>query len=335
MDLKEKIQKFPRFHLTRLPTPMDFLLNLSDRLGLEIYLKRDDLTDLALGGDKPRKLEFEIAKAIADDCDTIITCGSAQSNMVRLTTAAAIKAGLKTVAVLSNDEYASLQGNLLVTTLMGAEIHMIETEDHWDLEAATNKIIKNLLEDGHKPHFIPVSGTTPLSCLGYVNCGIEIIDQMQESGLDFNYVYTPFGTGGIFTSLLYAFHFHQQKSKFIGISVNRGLQECHEYIKTWWAGINELMDAHAELPNNFDVTENFIGKAYGDPTDAGIQAIKVMAETEGILMDPVYSGKMFSGFLDHHEKGYLKKGDKVLLIHSGGVPALFAYSDKFNFKKKR
>lgn len=331
MDLAKKIQKYPRFNLTRLPTPLDHLEHLSDKLGLEVYLKRDDLTDLALGGDKPRKLEFEIAKALADGCDTILTCGSAQSNMVRLTTAAAIKAGLKTVAVLSNDKYTSLQGNLFVSTLMGTEIHMIETGDHWDLDNSTSIVMNELIADGRKPHFIPVSGTTPLSCLGYVNCGIEIVEQMQDSGLDFNYVYTPFGTGGIFASLLYAFHFHQKESKFIGISVNRGLQECHENIKTWWDGINDLMGSKEKLPSNFDVSEDFIGKGYGDPTSACIKAIKVMAVTEGILMDPVYSGKMFSGFLDHHEKGYFAGVDKVLLIHSGGVPALFAYADIFDF----
>ena len=103
-------------------------------------------------------------------------------------------------------------------------------------------------------------------------------------------------------------------------------------MQTWWDGINELMNASEKLPDNFDVSEDFIGKGYGDPTDAGIRAIRVMAETEGIMMDPVYSGKMFSGFLDHSEKGHFGDNDKVLLIHSGGVPALFAYADKLRLK---
>src|SRR5215469_14963595 len=176
-SLEEILERYPRISLARLPTPLQILPALSTRLGLQVLIKRDDLTDLALGGDKPRKLEYEVARAQAQGADTLVTCGSAQSNHARLTCAAARKAGMDRVVVLSRDEYQAFQGNLLTVYLMGAQVHFVETSDHWALEPAIQAVCQALRGKGKHPYTIPVSGTTAYSCLGYVRCGLEIARQ--------------------------------------------------------------------------------------------------------------------------------------------------------------
>src|SRR5437588_11703415 len=167
-SIEDTLKSYPRVSLTRLPTPLHPLPHLSDRLGLGISIKRDDLTDLGFGGDKPRKLEYEVAQALAHGADTLVTCGSSQSNHARLTTAAARKVGMECAVVLSRDRYEAFQGNLLTVYLMGAQVHLVESSDHWDLERQALDLCETLRLQGCVPHYIPVSGTTPHSCLGYV-----------------------------------------------------------------------------------------------------------------------------------------------------------------------
>src|SRR6266700_1541879 len=201
-SLESALNYFPRISLTRLPTPLHELPFLSARLDLHLYIKRDDLTDLTLGGDKPRKLEYELARAQAQGADTLVTCGSSQSNHARLTTAAARKIGMHCVVILSRDQYQAFQGNLLMVYLMGARVHLVDAPNHWDLEPYVEEVCQSLLKEGRKPYVIPVSGTTPHSCLGYIRCGLEIARQIVEQDIHLDAIYTPFGTGGIFTALL-------------------------------------------------------------------------------------------------------------------------------------
>jgi 1-aminocyclopropane-1-carboxylate deaminase/D-cysteine desulfhydrase-like pyridoxal-dependent ACC family enzyme len=305
------------------------LPHLSKRLGPSVFIKRDDLTDLILGGDKPRKLEYEIAQAQARGADTLVTCGSAQSNHARLTTAAARKVGMECALVLSSGEYQSFQGNLLTVYLMGAQVHFADTIDHWDLEQHALDLCKTLRSQGRNPHYIPVSGTTPHSCLGYIRCGLEIATQLSEQGLHPDAIYTPFGTGGIFTSLLLALRERGITCPLIGISVNRKRDLCYESLEKWWNELCRLLDLDPARPRGpIEIHDEFVGSGYGDPTEACLDAILLMAQTEGILLDPVYSGKMASGFLAHNATGRWSPGQQILLLHSGGVPALFAYSEK-------
>ncbi len=329
VSIEEALSKYPREILTRTPTPLDHLQQLSRQLNVEVHLKRDDLTDLALGGDKPRKLEYEIAQAKAQGADTLVTCGSSQSNMARLTTAAARKVGMKCAVVLSQDEWHAIQGNLLTVYLMGARVEIVKTEDHWDLEHHALALCKSLESEGYQPHYIPVSGTTPHSCLGYVRGALELIEQITERDIVPDVVYTPFGTGGIFTALLLTLREKGIGCPLIGISVNRAKALCQAHLETWWAALCDLLDRDPrQSRGSIEIYDEFIGHAYGDPTAAGLDAIFKMAHTEGILLDPVYSGKMFSGFLAHHQAGRWQNGQRVLLLHSGGVPALFAYHTK-------
>jgi D-cysteine desulfhydrase family pyridoxal phosphate-dependent enzyme len=326
MSIEQALESYPRETLTSTPTPLQFLPNLSDRLDLKVYIKRDDLTDLALGGDKPRKLEYEIAQARAQGADTLVTCGSSQSNHARLTTAAARKLGMGCVLVLSDDEYRAIQGNLMMVYLMGARVKVVQTADHWDLEEHAHTLCAQLKAEGLKPHYIPVSGTTSHSCLGYVRGALETIKQLEAADIHPDAVYTPFGTGGIFAAMLLTFRQKDRNTPFVGISVNRNQAQCSANLEKWWRELSELMDLDTDRSKgDYKIHDQFIGREYGDPTEACLDAILLMGETEGILLDPVYSGKTFSGFLDHCAAGLWEPGQSVLLLHSGGVPALFAY----------
>lgn len=231
VTIEDALEQYPRVPLTRLPTPLHALPHMSAKLGLSVFIKRDDLTDLTLGGDKPRKLEYEVAQAQARGADTLVTCGSAQSNHARLTTAAARKVGMECAVVLSRDHYQTLQGNLLTVYLMGAQVHLVDTTDHWDLEEHALHLCEALRTQGRNPYYIPVSGTTSHSCLGYVRCGLEMVKQISELGLHPDAIYTPFGTGGIFTALLLALRAQGITCPLIGISVNRDRERCYESLE--------------------------------------------------------------------------------------------------------
>ena len=335
-SIAEALSQYPRETLTRKPTPLDYLPHLSKALGIEFYLKRDDLTDLAMGGDKPRKLEYEIAQAKANGADILVTCGSAQSNQARLTTAAARQLGMDCALVLSRDKFQAFQGNLLTVYLMGAQIEFVDTEDHWDLEEKALNLCKKLTLEGRTPHYIPVSGTTPHSCLGYVDCGLELADQIEQTGLKFDALYTPFGTGGIFTALLMTLRERGVRIPMVGISVNRDLKTCEEYLEKWWSALCELLEREPDADRGaYEIHDEFVGREYGDPTEACLDAIMLMAQTEGILLDPVYSGKVLAGLYAHVQAGKWRAGQRILMLHSGGTPALFAYHEAIEAHLKK
>lgn len=334
--LEAVLDRYPRIALTRLPTPLQALPTLSAKLGQHVFIKRDDLTDLTLGGDKPRKLEYEVARALAEGADTLVTCGSAQSNHARLTTAAARKVGMDCAVVLSRDQYQAFQGNLLTVYLMGAQVHLVETSDHWELEPHVQRVIQTLQDQGRKPYYIPISGTTPHSCLGYVRCGLEIAEQLTEQDIQLDALYAPFGTGGIFTALLFSLREKGIMCPLIGISVNQQQAVCYERVERWWGELCRLLEHEPQLGRGeFEVHDQFIGRGYGDPTEGCLDAILLMAQTEGILLDPVYSGKMMAGFLAHQAAGRWSAGQQILLLHSGGVPANFAYHKQLSAHLKQ
>jgi D-cysteine desulfhydrase len=320
------LARYPREILTRVPTPLDRLSHVGARLGLGLYLKRDDLTDLALGGDKPRKLEYEVAKALASGATVLVTCGSAQSNHARLTTAAARRVGLGATVVLSRDDRRVFQGNLLTVYLMGADVRFADTDEHWDLEGHALTVCDELRASGETPYYIPVSGSTPLSCLGYVRAGLELADQIAGTGIQPAAVYTPFGTGGIFAGTLTALRERGIGCPVIGISVNRAVVRCRESLDIWWVAIGELLDLDPARPRGaIEVHDRFVGQGYGDATEGCLDAILLMAETEGVLLDPVYSGKVFDGLCAHQRDRRWRSDQSVVMLHSGGTPALFAY----------
>ena len=178
ISIEETLSQYPKENLTNRTTPLEHLEHLSKKLNFDLFVKRDDLTDLALGGDKPLKLEYEIARVRGQGVDILVTCGSSQSNHARLTTAAARKLGMECAVVLSRDKWQAVQGNLLTVYLMGAQVKVVDVEDHWDLEKHALDLCESLKSRGYHPHYIPVSGTTPHACLGCVRASLQILEQL-------------------------------------------------------------------------------------------------------------------------------------------------------------
>jgi 1-aminocyclopropane-1-carboxylate deaminase/D-cysteine desulfhydrase-like pyridoxal-dependent ACC family enzyme len=325
-ELLTRLGRYPTVSLMERPTPLHHLNQLGAALGVDLWLKRDDLTSLGLGGDKPRKLEYELARAIEAGADVLVTCGSAQSNHARLTTAAARHLGLDVTVVLSGDERAVIQGNLLTVHMMGADVVLAETDDHWDLEADVTAVCERLRESGRTPYFVPISGTTPHSCLGYVDGALELLLQLEDVGVVPDVIVLPFGTGGIFTAYLMTLRALGVPSHLTGISVNRSEAECTTNLDHWWRPLAELLElASGITPDGYDIDDDYVGREYGDATPACLDAIVHMASVEGILLDPVYSGKVFAGLEGRVHEGSIPQGSTVVMLHSGGVPANFAY----------
>jgi D-cysteine desulfhydrase len=320
------VATFPRIKLTRAETPLQRLHHLSMRLDLDVWMKRDDLTDLALGGDKARKLEYELARAVAEGADTLVTCGSSQSNFARLVTAAARRLGLSCALVLSAGHHPETQGNLLVVRLMGAQVRMVDTADIWDLEDECVTLCSELRSGGHRPYYIPVSGTTATSCLGYGRAGFELIDQLERAGVRSAAVYAPFGTGGIFTGLRLAFAERQSTATLIGVSVNRDRAACEDLAEQRAAEVRSLVGiSGSETSVATELRDDQLGAGYGHVTPACLDAMAEVGSAEGILLDPVYTGKVAAALLADARAGRWSPGATVVMLHSGGVPALFAY----------
>lgn len=320
------LDRHARVELTRTPTPLQHLPHLSGSLGVRVAMKRDDLTDLALGGDKPRKLEYELASPVRDGADWLVGCGSAQSNFARLLTAAARCLGLGCSLALAAGEHTEDQGNLLTVGLMGADVHLFDTEDVWDLEAQCLALCEELRQHGHRPHYVPVSGTTPTSCLGYVRAGFELAGQLDQARLRPDALYLPFGTGGIAAGIAIGLRAASKNIPLIGCSVNRPAPDCAEQFDTLVPKIQELLG----LPPSrleIEVRDDQLGEGYGKVTDNCLAAIVKIAQTEGILLDPVYSGKVAATLLADCRNKRWPPGANVIMLHSGGVPALFAYHE--------
>lgn len=321
------LARHARIPLTRTPTPLQHLPHLSERLGVQVAIKRDDLTDLALGGDKPRKLEYELAGPVHDGIDWLVGCGSAQSNFARLLTAAARRLGLGCSLVLARGEHPEHQGNLLTVRLMGADVRLVDTDDVWDLDTQCLALCDELRRHGHRPHYVPVSGTTPTSCLGYVRAGLELADQLDDDQLEPDALYVPVGTGGIAAGIAIGLRAAGKHIPLIGCSVNRPAPACVELFDTLVPQIEALFDSSPSRLE-IEVRDDQLGSGYGKVTDDCLAAIAELARTEGILLDPVYSGKVAATLLaDCRSKRWAPEAN-VIMLHSGGAPALFAYHDE-------
>ena len=294
-----------------------------------LWLKRDDLTDLALGGDKPRKLEYELGKALAEGADIVVTTGSSQSNFARLLTAAARHLGLEAALVLAEGHHPTFQGNLLLVRLLGARVRLVREDDIWNLDQGARELCDELRAEGRRPYLIPVSGTTPLACLGYVRAGIELAAQLQEGGVAPAAIYCPFGTGGIVAGLLVGLNAAGLQPTVVGVSVNRERGALTGLLEGWLAGLGELLAGDFRgLADRAELRDDQLGSGYGAPTEAGLDAIATFARTEGILLDPVYSGKTAAALLQDLAGGRWAPGEQLVMLHSGGVPALFAYHEE-------
>lgn len=327
------LARFPRVSLAHLPTPLERLDRLSRELGgPEIWIKRDDCTGLSTGGNKTRKLEFLMAEALAAGADMVMTQGATQSNHARQTAAAAAKLGLACHILLedrtgSNNPNYNGNGNVLLDHLHGATT--ARYAGGTDMQAQMEADAEPFRAAGRKVYLIPGGGSNPTGALGYVNCAFELLGQLNDRGLKVDHIVTATGSAGTQAGLVTGLCAMNAGIPLLGIGV-RAPQEKQE------ANVFALAQATAEklgcagVVRREDVRADctYVGAGYGKPGADTIEAIRMFAELEGILLDPVYSGKGAAGLIDHIRKGRLKKGERVVFIHTGGAAALFGYDDQ-------
>lgn len=310
------------------PTPLEELKNLSGILNpYRIFIKRDDQTGLATGGNKTRKLEYLLQDAINQSCDTIITAGAQQSNHCRQTAAAAAKAGLKCHLVLGGNEPKEYNGNLLLSKILGANIHYCgdnrKGEDSF-------VIAESLKKEGFKPYIIPYGGSNYIGALGYVRAVKELQQQLKEENLTIDYIYFASSSGGTHAGMILGKELYQLNAEFLGIRIDKSkiydMTVDENILKIIKEGKINLKLKKEFTTADIKMIGGYDDAGYGVVTDHERDAINLMAKNEGILLDPVYTGRAFYGMLDQLEKQQIKPGSNVLFWHTGGIPATFGYA---------
>ena len=344
-EAKELLKNVPRVPLGFFPTPLHRLDNLSDMLGVNLYIKRDDFTGSNLfGGNKTRKLEFLIGKAKADGAQCVFTYGATQSNHAMQTVWAATKNGLKPIVYLAAvvpPDRNDFKANLLLDSIYGAEIHIVDLEEGEEFEDAERRSFKmgrehiaRLEADGTKCYDIPMGGANEYGSLGYVGAMIELKEQMEQRDLHFDYLYHSTGSGGTMAGIVAG-------KKLLGMDVDvhsitaMGVGEKYAGHAAKLAnGALELIGAGAKAAEcseavvvteeDFFIDQNHYAPGYECPSEEATEAIKLLAKNEGILVDPVYSGKAFAGLLSDIREGKIPSGSDVLFVHTGGATVFFA-----------
>ena len=325
------LSRFPRVSLAHLPTPLEFLPRLSKHLGgPDIYVKRDDCTGLGTGGNKTRKLEFLVADAIGKGADVIITQGAVQSNHARQTAAAACKVGMGCELVFEKrvadaDDAYNNSGNVLLDRLYGANIR--EVEKGSDMNAAMEAVAEELRKQGKTPYVIPGGGSNPIGALGYIDCALEFIGQANRQGIVVDHVVHATGSAGTQAGLLVGLKASNSGIPLLGIGVNAPKDVQEERVWQLARETAEFVGAPGSVARE-DVIANcdYVGDGYGIPTDAMNDAVLLLARLEGLLFDPVYSGKGLAGMIDLVSNGHFADARSILFVHTGGVAGLFGYS---------
>ena len=322
--------RFPRVPLAQLPTPIEPLPRLTAHLGgPQLFVKRDDLTGLGLGGNKLRKLEFLLGEALVQGADTVLTVGAMQSNHARQTAASCARLGLDCELILrcgshATDAYLN-GGNVLLDRLFGARLHVLEAhESREDCMAARAEVLQS---GGRKPYCIPVGGSCGLGNLGYVACAEEMLSQSAAMGASFAAVVTATGSGGTQGGLVAGMLLHDGLP-VIGIAVE-GTRQEQEALAARQASESLRLLGRSDLDPVAAVTvlDDFVGAGYGRPTDSMRQALSLAARFEGLVLDPVYTGKAFAGFIALARSGRYGKDQFLLFMHTGGAPGLFGYPE--------
>lgn len=325
MNLQERLSAIAKIDLLHTATSLVKLNNISEYLGREIYIKRDDMTPLAMGGNKLRKLEFIIADALQKKAKVLVTAGAIQSNHVRQTAAVAAMYGLECVALLENPLQSGNSlflnnGNKLLTDLFNTRCYFCEelTDPNMQMKA----LIESLgLENAY---VVPVGGSNALGSLGYVSCALEIAQQKPQE-IDFAAVIVASGSAGTHAGLAMGLQVVLPQTPVIGVTVSRTVEQQQPKIEKLQHEIGELLNL-ADFPNVL-LWDQYFSPAYGAPNNKGQQAIELLAQKEGILLDPVYTGKAMAGLIDNILKETIEGNQPLLFIHTGGSPALFAYSE--------
>lgn len=319
----------PSISLALLPTRIEKLPKLAAELEeVELFVKRDDLTGCVNSGNKIRKLEFVLADALDQQADTLITCGGTQSNHSRATASVAARYGLHCVLFLKGKETTSVQGNLLLDKLLGAQINVISEEEYLHVDDIMFKEAERLRSMGRKPYVIPEGASNWLGAMGYVRAAEEIRNQLDAAGIGVDFIVFACGSGGTHAGLLIGEKIFDLKARLLAVNVCQTPQHFIE--KTY--GI--CLEANSKLSlglsfkkEEIEVVGGYVGDGYAKPHPQVTELINRVARTEGIVLDPVYTGKAMYGLLDLVANGRIPRKSRVLFIHTGGIFSLFAYTE--------
>ncbi|AHW93773.1 D-cysteine desulfhydrase [Enterobacter asburiae] len=321
----QNLTRFPRLEFIGSPTPLEYLPRFSDYLGRDIFIKRDDVTPMAMGGNKLRKLEFLAADALREGADTLITAGAIQSNHVRQTAAVAAKLGLHCVALLENPigtraENYLTNGNRLLLDLFNVQVEMVEALT--DPTAQLDELATRLEAQGFRPYVVPVGGSNALGALGYVESALEIAQQC-EGAVSLSSVVVASGSAGTHAGLAVGLEQLLPDVELIGVTVSRSVAEQKPKVVTLQQAVAEQLELKAKA--DILLWDDYFAPGYGTPNEEGMEAVKLLARLEGILLDPVYTGKAMAGLIDGIAQKRFKDEGPILFVHTGGAPALFAY----------
>jgi L-cysteate sulfo-lyase len=330
--MAKKLSEFPSVPLCHQPTPLEFMPRMSESLGgPRLWIKRDDCTGLATGGNKTRKLEFLIADAIEKGADMVVTQGAVQSNHVRQTAAAACKFGLDCHALLERrvpdraDDYETT-GNVLFDQMFGTSLEFRPAG--LDMNAEAMAVTEKLAAAGRKPYFIPGGGSNEIGALGYVSCAYELLDQIKANNLDVGWIVLATGSAGTHAGMLAGLHAAGSTIPVMGISVRqpeeKQIAAVHKLAVLTAA---QLTDTPLGVEKVI-VDDGYVGAGYGQPTQGTLDAINLIARREGLLFDPVYSGKGLAGMIGLAGQNFFESDKDVIFLHTGGAAALFAYGNQ-------
>ena len=330
--LRINFDRFPRTSLCHQPTPIEPLPRLSELLGgPTIFIKRDDCTGLAMGGNKTRKLEFLVGDAMQQKADMLVTQGAVQSNHVRQTAAAACKVGMKCHVLLERrvpdrDPSYEETGNVLLDNLFGAT-HEFRPAG-LDMNAEAELVTDALRGNGQKPYFIPGGGSNPTGALGYVKCAQEIVDHVRDQAQPFDWLVMATGSTGTQAGLVAGLHTLGHNLPVMGVSVRQPRERQMNAVHALTQKTLEKLESKGIPLSKILVDDGYVGEGYGIPAETTLEAIRLLARHEGILLDPVYSAKGMAGLIGMVRQGFFKKTDTVLFLHTGGATALFAYQEQ-------
>lgn len=329
---KIDFDRFPRISLCHQPTPIEAMPRLTDLLnGPELFIKRDDCTGLATGGNKTRKLEFLVGEALREGADMLVTQGAVQSNHVRQTAAAACKMGLKCHVLLERrvpgrDASYEVTGNVLLDAIFGAT-HEFRPSG-LDMNAEAEAVVETLRSQGHRPYFIPGGGSNPIGALGYANCAQEVAEYCDQTGERFDWLVMATGSTGTQAGLVAGFHALGFELPVMGVSVRQPHDRQVDAVHDLTSRTLEKLEAAAIDKSEIRVDDGYVGEGYGIPASSTLEAIHLTARHEGVLLDPVYSAKGMAGLIGMIRNGFFNPSDRVLFLHTGGATALFAYEEQ-------
>jgi len=340
--VRERLSKFHRVELSHLPTPLEKLENLSEQLErFDILMKRDDTTGLALGGNKARKLDYIVADVLSHGADTLVTWGGVQSNWCRQVAAAAARIGVKAVLVLFKGPTspAGDDGNLLLDRLFDADVRIVETGPISNMMelSSVGQYIEPVVEEyekaGDVPYLMPIGGSLvegsmslPWGAIAYVNAFAELLDQAETEGVRIDSIVLATGSGSTQAGLLVGAKLLSPATRVVGITVYASAQKMSQYVRSIGERALKQLDQTIDIDEeDIIVFEEYLREGYGVFNDDVGAAIRRLAETEGVLLDPVYTGKAMAGMLDLVLRDYFQDGENIVFLHTGGTPALFPY----------